>query len=154
MKVKWTFALVIFFNSSFVFAHVNNVSPQTIQENNNVNLVKKMFSDFAEKRDINTLDQYYSKTFVLISNHKNYDYSVYKRQQRDIFQKLKSLQVLSYDDIFAKDNKVVSRMTIRLIMKNGDAHTFYVIFIALIHDKKIVRLWEITYPSWSDKLER
>ena len=111
-----------------------------------------MFRDFSEAKNITVIDQYYSKDFVLVSNLKTYSYAAYKKQQKSIFKKIKRLHVLSYDDLFYSGNQVAGRVIIRLTMRTGVIHTFHVIFIAKIYQGKIIRLWEMTNPTWSDKL--
>lgn len=122
------------------------------KQSKNIQLVKDMFSQVSEARDMSKFDQFYSKDFVLVSNNKTYDYENYKKGQEDIFKVLQSLKVLSYDDIFAENDKVVSRMSIKLTKKTGETHIFYLIAIIHVKDNKIDRVWEITYPTWSDKL--
>jgi len=141
------FALCLFFRMSDAWAEEN-----ASLENKNILIVKNMFSEFAEKKDINKLDLYYTKSFVLESNGKKYDYTEYKNLEGKIYRDLKSLTVKKYDDIFSSGNKVVARMKIKLIKNTGQEHEFYVFLIALIKDAKIDKIWELTYPSWSDKL--
>jgi hypothetical protein len=120
--------------------------------NKNIQLVKNMFTEFAEGLDINKLEIYYSKDFILESNGKSYSYEEYKNLEQQIYQKLKSLKVTHYHDIFACNNKVVARMSIKLNFKQGDTHEFMVYLIASIKDNKISRLWELTYPAWSEQI--
>jgi hypothetical protein len=132
----------------------STVQPNEVNslETANMQLVKEMFSQVSEKRDISKIDAYYSQDFMLVSNNDSFNYKVYKKQQADIFKILAKLEVLHYDDMFAKNDKVVANMAIRLTLKNKTTHTFYVMLIAQIKDHKIYRIWEITYPTWSDKL--
>lgn len=141
-----TFISLIIFNCSY--AQSNTLTP----EEKNINIVKNMFSEFAEKLDVNKFDEYYSKDFILESNNQTYDAQAYKNLEQKIYKTLTSLKVTNYKDIFVAGDKVVSRMTIKLTHKDGKANEFDVILIALIKDNKINKIWEITYPSWSDKL--
>src|SRR3990167_10432339 len=97
------------------------------QEKQNIAIVKNMFSEFAEKLDINKLDTYYSKDFILESNGEHYDYQAYKKLEGDIYKTLSSLKVTRYDDIFTTANKVVSRMTIKLVHQDGKTNEFQLI---------------------------
>lgn len=58
----------------FLFSGFSYADEKTVmtEENKNISVVKEMFSEFAEKLDINKLDTYYSKDFVLESNGKKY----------------------------------------------------------------------------------
>lgn len=121
-------------------------------ETKNIQIVKNMFADFAENMNLASIDTYYTKDFVLESNGEKFNYEQYKKVEADIYKTLKSLKVTSYDDIFSSGNKVVSRMSMKLVNKNGKVHEFQLIMIALIRDNKIAHIWEVTYPSWSDKV--
>lgn len=141
---------------STAFAHqapgILNTVKNTSQQSVNIKIVKQMFSQFAEKRDMSKFDVYYAKDFVLDSNGKTYNYQQYKNLEAKIYKTLKNLKVLRYDDIFAAQNKVVARMSIQLVNNASQVNTFKVILIAEIKNNKITHIWEITYPSWSDKL--
>jgi ketosteroid isomerase-like protein len=142
---------LFFVNLSFAMSGAPQAPEQQVEQKN-ISIVKQMFAEVSEKRDLSKFDDFYARDFLLVSNNKNYGYSVYKKQQQDIFKKLESLKVLSYEDIFATKNKVVSRMSIKLNMKDGVTHTFYLIAIFRLKNDKIDRIWEITYPTWDDKL--
>lgn len=117
-----------------------------------VDLIKSMFSNTSEKLDASNLDKYYNQDFILVSNDKSYNYSVYKKQQEDVFKQLSSIKVTKYEDIFSAGNKVTGMVKIKLTKKDGVIYDFSVIFIALIKNNKISRIWEITYPTWEEKV--
>lgn len=144
---------LFFVNISVAMSRAPQV-PEQQTDQKNISIVKQMFTEVSEKRDLSKFDDFYARDFLLVSNNKKYGYEVYKKQQQDIFKKLASLKVLSYEDIFAANDKVVSRMSIKLNMKDGVTHTFYLIAIFRLKNDKIDRIWEITYPTWEDKLER
>jgi len=148
MKKLMMFFCALFFSLPLCYA-CDSHSPTGAK---NIQIVKEMFGEFAEKLNINSLDTYYSKDFILESNGKTYTYQQYKDLETNIYKTLKRLKVVRYDDIFAAGDKVVSRMSIRLVHKDGRTNQFQVILIAQIKGDKISRIWEITYPSWSDKL--
>lgn len=114
----------------------------------NIELIKNMFSEFADKRDISKLDNFYSKDFTMESNGQHYNYQEFKNVEQSIFKKIKN-QKDTYHDIFATSDKVVSRMTIKLTHQDGKIDEYQVILIALIKDNKIAKIWEVTYPDWS-----
>lgn len=150
MKKTITAVLILALCWTNIWASDNSAS----LANQNVAIVKNMFHEFAEKKDISKLDQYYSKNFVLESNGQRFSYQQYKDLEGGIYKTLKSLKVTHYYDIFASQNKVAARMSIKLVLKNGKQHEFQVMMIALIKNHKIAKLWELTYPTWSDKLPR
>ena len=127
-------------------------SGSSAQESANVALVREMWAEYAEKLDNSKFDIYFSKNFQLVDNNELEDYEKFKKEQEVTYKKLKSLKVVSIDDLFAKDDKVAGRVAIKLSSKNGRVQTYYVIFIAAIKDKKIDKIWEVTYPNWNDKL--
>lgn len=147
---KIIFLLIFLCPLSICYAYKNSTSI----EKKNIAIVKEMFSEFAEKLDVKKLDIYYTKNFILESNGERYSYQEYKNLEEKIYRTLKSLKVTKYDDIFSTSNKVVSRMSIKLTHIDGKTNEFQIILIALIKDNKIDRIWELTYPSWSDKLSK
>ncbi len=144
---KLIFGFCIFICSQLVFG-----SSSSAQENANIALVKEMWSEYAEKLDNSKLDTYFSKNFVLHSNDEHETYDQFNKEQSIVFNKLKSLKVTSYDDLIAKDDKVIGRITIKLTSKHSKSKTSNIIFIATIKDRKIEKIWEVTYPDWDDKL--
>ncbi len=139
--------LCILLSSELTFASVS--SPQ---ENANVALIREMWAEYAEKLDNSKFDIYFSRNFQLVDNNELENYEKFKNEQEVIYKKLKSLKVISTDDLFAKNDKVVGRVAIKLSSKNGRAQTYHIIFIAEIKDNKIEKIWEVTYPNWNDKL--
>jgi len=139
--------LCLFMSSQLAFG-----SSSTTQEFNNISLIKELFNEYAEKLDSSKLDNYFSKNFILISNNEQDSYAKFKKEQTLLFNNLKSLKVLSIDDLIAKDNKVVGRVSIKLTPKSGEPQIYYNIFIAQIKDHKIEKMWEVLYPSWDEKL--
>lgn len=144
---KLIFGFCIFICSQLAFG-----SSSSAQENANISLVKEMWSEYAEKLDNSKLDSYFSKKFILHSNDEQETYDQFNKEQATIYNKLKSLKVTSYDDLIAKDDKVIGRVAIKLTSKQGKSKTYNIIFIAAIKDHKIETIWEVTYPDWDDKL--
>ncbi len=119
----------------------------TPEDQKNIDLIKEMFSEFAEKMDPSKCEKYHSKDFVMVSNDITWDYEQYKRAHEEMYPKRKSLKV-AYEDIFAKGDKVTAFVRIHIENKDGTTQDFMVILIAQIQGDKIHRLWEVTYPSW------
>lgn len=139
-----TFMLsLIFFSASYANATENI---------NSINILKSMFHNVSEAKNIKEFDKYYDKNFILESNGQTFNYTVYKKQQAEIFNTIKSLTILKYDDVFSSGDKVATRINIKLVKNSGEILNFYVILIAQIKNNKIYRMWELTYPGWNDKL--
>lgn len=143
-------ALALLFTFSVVGCQYN--PHNTPDEKKNIKLVENMFSEMAEKMDAKKIDQFYSPDFIMVSNDTTMNFKQFKEYHENAFRKRRSLSVKKpFDDIFAKDQKVVGRTKITLEALNGKKDTFDVMFIALIEDHKIKRLWEVTYPGWKGK---
>ena len=80
-KLIQVIAIILF----STFSHITLA--QGVLQKTPVNIIKKMFRDFSEAKNITVIDQYYSKDFVLVSNLKTYSYAAYKKQQKSIFKK-------------------------------------------------------------------
>lgn len=144
---KLLFGFCLFMISQLTFG-----SASTTQENNNIALIKELFTEYAEKLDSSKLDHYFSKNFVLVSNNEKDNYDTFKKEQTLLFNNLKSFKLLSIDDLIAKDNKVVGRVSMKLTPKSGEPQIYYDMFIAEIKNQKIEKMWEVLYPSWDVKL--
>lgn len=138
--------ICLLMSSGFAFA-----SATTTQENSNLALIKDMFSQYAEKLDNSKIESYFSKNFQLVENNEKEKYEDFKKEQDTIFKSLKSLKILSYEDVIAKDDKVVGRVSMKLNAKNGQSKTYYVMFVATIKDNKIEKIWQLVYPNWDEK---
>ncbi len=138
--------LCLLMSSGFAFA-----GSTTTQENANLALIKEMFSQYAEKLDNSKIEFYFSKDFQLVENNEKEKFEAFKKEQETIFNSLKSLKILSYEDVIAKDDKVVGRVSMKLNAKNGRSKTYYVMFVATIKDNKIEKVWQLVYPNWDEK---
>lgn len=136
----------LFMSSQLAFG-----SSTTTQESNNIAMIKELFTEYAEKLDNSKLDNYFSKNFILVSNNEQDNYAKFKKEQTLLFNNLKSFKLLSMDDLIAKDDKVVGRVSLKLTPKSGAPKIYYDIFIAQIKDHKIEKMWEVLYPSWDEK---
>jgi len=138
----------------FSFSHLaaGNTCQNTKQAENNISIIKNMFTQFSEKKDITQFYNYYAPNFELESNGQKFNCQQYYNLEKNIFTTIKKLKVVSYDDIFATNNKVATRMVIRILKNDNSVNQFQVILIAAIKDNKITHIWEMTNPGWSDKL--
>ena len=99
------------------------------------------------------MERFFTKDFVLDSNGERYNYQKFKKAESDIYANLKSFEVTRIDDIFSAGDKVVSRMWMKLVNKNGKIQEFQVLAIFQMKDGKIDKIWELTNPTWSDKYD-
>lgn len=111
-------------------------------EQKNILLVKRMFSDYTEKKDITKFDTYHTKDFEFKKNDKTYSYQEYKDIERNVFNNLKVLKIVKYNAISANKNQVKADLTVKIINHEGIARTFNTSIIAKIENNKISRMTE------------
>ena len=119
----------------------------TPQEEKNIELVRSMFSEFAESMDPSKCAKFHTPDFMMVSNDVTWDYEQYEKAHQEMYPKRKSLKI-TYEDIFAKEDKVTAFVRIHIEDKDGTKHAYMVILIAHIQGGKIHRLFEVTYPGW------
>lgn len=127
---------------------LSSATPQ-LSAQKNKDIVLNMFRDLTEKMDIDALNNYFSKDFMLYSNQANMDYGLLKKQLQDAFRVHRSIKVKQpINDIVAKDDRVIMHFTLIATDKAGYQKEIETMAIFQIQDGKIVRLWELTYPEW------
>ena len=120
-------------------------------EEQNVELIKNMFIETAEKMNIAKIDEYFSPDFEMWSNDVHWNFKQYKVYHAKIFKESRKATKIKWplDDIFAKGDRVAAKVTITLLEKNDQKKDIQVMLIAQIKNNKIHRLWELTFPHWN-----
>lgn len=115
-----------------------------------VSLIKKMFAEVTLKKNGQAIPLYYDKDFKLYSNGKVMNYEDFLKQHEAIY-KTPIQYKIRYEDetLIEQGNKVSGRLFITTQRPNEPAHEIEVILIAEYKNNKLYRLWELTYPDWS-----
>lgn len=116
----------------------------------NIDLLKEMFTKTAVEKNAQAIPKYYDQNFELFSNGKTMNYAEYLAMHTKTYRTSIQYQV-EYDEatLIEQGNKVAARVFITTKTDTDPAHKIEVMLIAEYKDKKLLKLWELTYPDWS-----
>jgi hypothetical protein len=139
------FCLTYFFNILlFTEAALAN------QTSSYLSLLKEMFTKVTLERNGKAIPLYYDKDFKLYSNGKIMNYEQFLKQHKAIFKTSIQYKVRYEEDTFIEQGmKISGRIFITTQSPNKPAHEIEVILIAEYKNNKLYRLWELTFPDWS-----
>jgi hypothetical protein len=113
-------------------------------------LMQEIFSEMVEAKDISQAGKYYDPGFLLYTNGQVQDYAAFCAGHARVYPTEISYAV-EYDDeawVEAGD-RLGGRMWITTKRPGEDATRIEVIFLATYRQDRIHRLWELTWPDWS-----
>lgn len=112
--------------------------------------LKEMFTEMVEKKDISLFPQYYHENFFLTTNGKEMDYQEFLDSHIKYYSTPIQYEVEYQDETLVESkDKVAGRVWITTTLPDESPKKLEVILIALYKEGKIFRLWELTWPDWS-----
>lgn len=112
--------------------------------------LEEMFREVVLKRNPSAIPHYYHKEMILYTNGQIIDYEAFKASHDEIL--TSSLRhEFEYDEetFLETGQKVAGRVWITIKAPNREPVKIEVILIVEYKEDKIFRLWELTYPDWS-----
>ena len=118
-------------------------------------LMREMFGEMVGTKDKDTVEKYYDPAFVLHSNGYVQDYPAFHAGHAHVYQTPISYTV-EYDEQAWQENaeRLGGRVWITTERPGEPATKTEVIFLAEYRDRRILRLWELTWPDWSQLGDR
>lgn len=115
-----------------------------------ISLLKEMFEKMTVGKNAALIPEYYHPDFLLYTNEQVMGYADFLSAHQEIYATPITYS-LSYDEetFIEKGEKVAGRMWITLEKPDKAPQKLEIILIAQFKEKKIHRLWELTYPDWS-----
>lgn len=115
-----------------------------------IDLLKEMFAEMVIKKDAALIAHYYHPDFLLYTNGQEMDYQTFLTSHQEYYKTEISYEV-AYDEptLLEQEQKVAGRVYITTKRPNEAAKEIEVILIAEYKENKLYRLWELTYPDWS-----
>lgn len=113
--------------------------------------LKEMFHEMVEKKNADLISKYYHPDFLLYTNGKEMTYSEMDALHKDIYKTSIQYKV-EYDEetIVEEKDRIAGRVYITTKRQNEEARKIEVFLIGKYVDGKIHRIWELTYPDWSN----
>jgi hypothetical protein len=112
--------------------------------------LKEMFTEMVLKKQASQILHYYHPEFVLYTNGTTMDYAEYLRSHEEYYATPIQYQI-EYDEetLLESQDRVAGRVWITVKKPDQAARKIEVVLIAQYKDRKLYRLWELTYPDWS-----
>ena len=113
-------------------------------------LMQEMFTAMVEAKDITRAPAYYDPGFRLYTNGQVQDYEAFHAGHARVYPTEISYRVEYDDEAWVETpDRLAGRMWITTKRPGEDATRIEVIFVALYRERRIHRLWELTWPDWS-----
>jgi hypothetical protein len=114
-------------------------------------LLREMFAEMVVKKDAAKIPVYYHERFRLCSNGEETDYASFLESHERYYASPITYRVELDEETLVEDGDRVAGRVWITTSRPGEAPTrIEVILIAAFEARRIVRLWELTYPSWSE----
>lgn len=112
--------------------------------------LKEMFSEMVLKKDTSKIPVYYDEDFLLYTNGQITDYAEYLRSHEEYYSSPKQYAIEYDEETFVESNeRVAGRVWISVSVPGEKPKKIEVMLIVHYKNGKIYRLWELTYPDWS-----
>jgi hypothetical protein len=113
-------------------------------------LMQEMFSQMVEAKDITQVEKYYEPDFLLYTNGQVQDYESFHAGHARVYPTEISYAVEYDNDAWVEaGDRLGGRMWITTKRPAEAATRIEVIFLAVYRQRRIHRLWELTWPDWS-----
>jgi SnoaL-like domain len=113
-------------------------------------LLREMFAQMVERKDASLVDTYYDPEFVLYTNGQVQDLAEFRAGHERVYPTSISYRAEYDDDAWVEtDDRLAGRMWITTQRPDEQAHRIEVILIATFRAGRIHRVWELTWPDWS-----
>lgn len=113
-------------------------------------LLQEMFSEMVVKKDASLIAHYYHPDFILETNGQKQNYDAFAEGHRNVYA-TEVTYAIRYDDAtwVESPESIAARVWIKTQRPNEAPVEFEVVLIATYLDRKIHRLWELTWPDWT-----
>jgi hypothetical protein len=113
-------------------------------------LMQEMFSQMVEAKDISKAETYYDPEFLLYTNGQVQDYPAFYAGHARVYPTGISYAVEYDDEAWAEGgDRLGGRMWITTKRPGEEATRIEIIFLVVFRRGRIYRLWELTWPDWS-----
>jgi H+/Cl- antiporter ClcA len=113
-------------------------------------LIREMFAQMVERKDASLVDTFYDPDFLLYTNGQVQDLAAFRAGHEAVYPTAITYRV-EYDDeawVEAPD-RLAGRVWITTQRPGEQPHRIEVMLIATFRAGRIHRLWELTWPDWS-----
>ncbi len=113
-------------------------------------LFVEMFDRMVERKDASLIERYYHPEFQLFTNGTSQSYEDFAAGHRRVYATAINYAVRFDDDTWVvAGNRLAVRMWITTTRPDEKPTEIEVVLVAVYSDGRIHRLWELTWPDWS-----
>jgi hypothetical protein len=113
--------------------------------------LRQMFEQMVERKDPAAIERFYDPSFVMFSNGVNQDFEAFAASHRALYATEIRYSVEYDEDAWVETpDKVAARVWITTSRPDESPTRIEVVLIAAFNDGRITRVWETTWPSWSE----
>lgn len=115
-----------------------------------IDLLKEMFQKMVLNKNASLIPQYYHRDFLLYTNGQEMDFITFLESHQKYYQTPIQYQIKYDEGTFLEQGaRVAGRVWITTKMPEESSREIEVMLIAEYKEGKLYRLWELTYPDWS-----
>jgi hypothetical protein len=114
-------------------------------------LLREMFAEMVEAKDISKVPVYYAEDLTLRTNGRVQGYEQFLADHRSYYASAVTYSVeLDEDTLVEQGERVAGRCWITTARPGEEPVRLEVLLIARYRDGKITDLWELVWPDWAD----
>lgn len=112
--------------------------------------IKEMFREMVIKKEPATIPKYYHPDFMLYTNDTAMNYETFLKSHEQYYSTPIEYQIeFDEETLLEQGDKMAGRIWITTSRLREPSTKIEVILIVQFKEDKIYRLWELTYPDWS-----
>ena len=112
--------------------------------------LKEMFDRMVIRKDAGAVADYYHPEFEMVSNGVTQGYEAFARSHENVYDTEITYRVRYDEQAWVEtDDRIAGRMWITTARPNEAPTEIEVLLIAVYRDGLLHRIWELTWPDWS-----
>lgn len=116
--------------------------------------LQEMFTEMVIKKNATLIPKFYHEDFLMYTNGQETDYAAFLSSHEEYYASPKEYKIeYDHDTFLEQGDKLAGRVWITVSVPEEKPKRIEVILIVEYRDHKIYRLWELTYPDWSNFAE-
>lgn len=113
-------------------------------------LLVEMFDTMVVLKDATAIERYYHPDFLLITNGQTQDFAAFAAGHRTVYATEISYAVRYDEEAWVDtDDRVAARLWITTARPGEPPTEIEVVLVATLVDGRFHRVWELTWPDWS-----
>jgi hypothetical protein len=114
-------------------------------------VLRQMFDEMVVRKDATAIPRFYDPEFVMVSNGVVQEYEAFRASHEGVYD-TDIMYAVEYDEEawLEADDRVAARVWITTTRPYEKPTRIEVVLIATLRENRLLRLWELTWPNWSE----